>query len=306
VNLIYSLPPVEIGQFYASAPPKSWAMDVWGVSFLRNKTQGQGVTVAVLDTGIDDEHPDFAGLEILAKDFTNSRYGTKDLNGHGTHCAGTIASNNPNIGVCQKLNKLIVGKVLGDSGSGGDSGIAKGIRWAREEGADIISMSLGSSSPSSVIKSACDEVASDGAWIFAAAGNEGQQGVGYPGRFESCLSVAAVDKGLIVADFSSRGAKLDTCGPGVDIVSCKPKGGHQSMNGTSMATPFVAGLMALYLSLREMAEMPEMDYTQLRDLLYTRSVDLGRKGDDNDYGPGWINPLLLDLTTKPDPYPVEE
>lgn len=298
----YSLPPVTVGPAFAAAS-QSWAFPTWKVDDLRKLSDGSGVIAAVLDTGGDASHPDLRERIIAAKDFTGSRFGHQDRNGHGTHCLGTVGAANPLIGVSQGC-KLLNGKVLGDSGSGGDSGIAAGIDWAVASGAEVISMSLGSSSPSATIKAACERAVDAGVWVIAAAGNEGNAGIGFPGGFLSTISVAAIDRNFRVANFSSRGDKLDCSGPGVDIVSCKPGGGYQTMSGTSMATPFVAGLLTLLRAAIKAsgAKMPTLG--ELRTMLASRSVDLGIPGDDRDYGPGWVSPLMLGLSTVPNPLPI--
>lgn len=282
--------------------PASWAFAAWQVEDLRRVNSGAGVVTAVLDTGGDVDHPELTGRIRDSRDFTGSRIGFRDQNQHGTHCLGTVGGRSPGIGVangCQLLN----GKVLGDGGGGADSGIAAGIDWAVASGAEVISMSLGGSY-SSTIEAACKRAASAGVWCIVAAGNSGQGGVDYPGKLESVISVAAVDRNFKVAGFSSRGDKLDTSGPGVDIISAKPGGGYQSMSGTSMATPFVAGLMTCYRAALKATGQKIPDVYSLRGLLMSRSVDLGNPGDDSSYGPGWIAPLMLALSANPLPPPI--
>lgn len=297
-----SLPPIERGPEYASLSmaPESWAFAAWDVDRLRAVNNGKGVICAVLDTGGDVNHPELTGRIDASKDFTGSSYGFADRNGHGTHCLGTVGGSSLKIGVANGC-RLLNGKVLGDSGSGSDSGIAAGIDWAVEQGAAVISMSLGSSSPSQRIKDACDRAAVKGVWVVAAAGNEGNAGVGYPGGFPSCMSVAAVDRNFKVAGFSSRGNKLDTSGPGVQIVSAKPGGSYQEMSGTSMATPFVAGLLTCLRGGMIANGAPIPNTEELRRLLFNRSVDLGTPGDDTSYGPGWLAPLMLAMGATADP-----
>lgn len=297
----YSLPPI-FGVHDVAAPASSWAMAAWDVDQLRSVNDGQSVLTAVLDTGGDINHPELKGRIVASKDFTGSRVGFADSHGHGTHCLGTVGGLSRSIGV--SMAPLLNGKVLGDSGSGGDAGIAAGVRWAVGQGAEIISMSLGSSSPSPTIREACAEAAAKGVWVIAAAGNEGNAGIGYPGGYPECLSVAAIDRNFRIANFSSRGDKLDASGPGVDIVSAKPGGGYQSMSGTSMATPFIAGLLACFRGALKAKNRPIFDVGQLRAFLGTTAVDLGAKGDDRDFGPGWAAPLLLLVSTFTDPKPI--
>lgn len=279
--------------------PAAWAFAAWQVNDLRSKSDGTGVTAAVLDTGGDVDHFEITGRIRDSRDFTGSRIGFRDQNQHGTHCLGTVGGRSPSIGVANGCT-LLNGKVLGDGGGGADSGIAAGIDWAIDSGAEVISMSLGGSY-SSTIEAACNRAADKGVWCIVAAGNSGQGGVDYPGKLDSVISVAAIDRNFKIANFSSRGDKLDTSGPGVDCVSAKPGGGYQSMSGTSMATPFVAGLLTCLRAGLKSAKLPIPNVYGLRVLLMNRSVDLGRPGDDTDYGPGWLAPLMLQLSLVPDP-----
>jgi len=297
----YRLPPVFRGSNYAAAPG-SWAMPLWNVAALRAVADGTGIKTAVLDTGGDIRHPDLANRIVKSKDFTGSRGGPNDdRNQHGTHCLGTVGAANPDIGVSQGCD-LYCGKVLGDSGSGADSSIAGGIDWAAAEGCEVISMSLGGGY-SPTIEAACNRASAAGIWVIVAAGNSGSGGVDYPGQLRSCISVAAIDRTFRVANFSSRGDKLDCSGPGVDIISCKPGGGYQSMSGTSMATPFIAGLMTLLRAAMK-KQNALIGTEELRALLGSRTVDLGTAGDDNDYGPGWCSPLMLAIGLTPPPAPI--
>ena len=279
--------------------PESWAMKAWKVDDLRSVSDGAGVTTAVLDTGGDIDHPELKGRIRDSRDFTGSRIGFRDQNQHGTHCLGTVGGRSPSIGVANGCT-LLNGKVLGDSGGGADSGIAAGIDWAVASGAEVISMSLGGSY-SSTIESACKRAADKGVWCIVAAGNSGNGGVDYPGKLDCVASVAAIDRNFKIAGFSSRGDKLDTSGPGVDIVSAKPGGGYQSMSGTSMATPFIAGLLTCLRAGLKVRGIPIPDVYGLRLMLASISVDLGRAGDDTDYGPGWLAPLMLTLSLTPNP-----
>lgn len=297
----YRLPPVFRGASMVAAPG-SWAMPLWNVAALRGLSNGEGVKTAVLDTGGDIRHPDLANRIVKSKDFTGSRGGPNDdRNQHGTHCLGTVGAANPEIGVSQGC-ELYCGKVLSDSGSGGDPGIAAGVDWAVAEGCEVISMSLGGGY-STTIEAACNRASEAGCWVIVAAGNSGAGGVDYPGKLASCISVAAIDRAFKVANFSSRGDKLDCSGPGVDITSCKPGGGYQNMSGTSMATPFIAGVMTLLrAAMKKQGNLIRTE--ELRTLLGSRTVDLGAPGDDRDYGPGWCSPLMLAIGLTPPPPPI--
>lgn len=282
----------------------NWGMEVFGVERLRAVSDGKGIVIGGIDTGIDREHPLLSNC-IAAKDFTGSPVGSGDRNQHGTHISGTIAATDPRIGVASGC-KFVHGKALSDGGSGSGSWIAAAIRWCAAQGAEVISMSLGSSSQDTTITNAMKEVAEQGIWVVAAAGNSGgnTSDVDWPGRSPHCVSVAALNSNLTPASFSSAGAKIDTSGPGVNIWSTKPGGRYQQMSGTSMATPFVAGLLGCFRAALKDAGRPIPAVYQLRELLFSRSVDTYTPGDDRRTGPGWVSPLLLELGLTADPPPV--
>lgn len=300
----FGFDPLTYGDFYESlsSAPESWAMAAWQVDRLRSVSAGKHVLTAVLDTGCQIDHPALQGSVVASRDFTGSRIGFRDQNGHGTHCCGTVGGL-AKIGVAPDCG-LLNGKVLGDNGSGTDLAIAAGIDWAVQQGAEIISLSLGSSSPSRTIQAACDRAAADGVWVIAAAGNSGNRGIDFPGGFESTIAVAACDRNFKVAGFSSRGDKLDCTGPGVDIVSARPGGGYQSMSGTSMATPFIAGLLTCWRAALKKMNLPIPGTTALRSMLHSQAIDMDAPGHDRNSGPGWLAPLMLMLQLTPDPPPV--
>ncbi|MFJ9516815.1 S8 family serine peptidase [Kitasatospora sp. NPDC101801] len=228
---------------------------------------GQGVKVAVLDTGIDADHPDLAGQVLDTRNFTAETPDTDvhDAVGHGTFVASEIAgtgaaSKGAQRGVATGA-KLLVGKVLDDSGSGTDSQIIAGMQWAVDSGADVASMSLGSSEPTDCtdpMSVAAQSLAKSSKTLFVvAAGNLGQyQSVSSPGCAPDVLTVGAVDSADRTASFSSRGSvtgvhtlKPEIAAPGVDVTAAAAGGrgvyAYTAMSGTSMATPLVAGAAAL-------------------------------------------------------------
>lgn len=251
---------------------------------------GKGAKVAVLDTGIDATHPDVKDRVLETKSFVPGQ-DVVDRNGHGTHVASTIAgsgaaSDGVNKGVAPGAG-LIIGKVLGDDGSGADSGIIEAMEWARAEGADVVSMSLGSSTPddgTDPMSQAVDTLSADGGPLFViAAGNAyGAGTIGSPGSAGKALTVAAVDKQDQRAEFSSMGPlvrsyglKPDLSAPGVDINAAASQsvpgisGMYQSMSGTSMATPHVAGAAAI---LRQ--RHPDWSGRRIKDALMSTSKEL--------------------------------
>ncbi|MGX7825796.1 S8 family serine peptidase [Actinokineospora sp. 24-640] len=226
---------------------------------------GAGTTVAVLDTGVDERHPDLAGAVVDSRNFSDSAT-TDDLMGHGTHVASTITGDGGYQGVAPD-SVLLNGKVLGDGGGGYESDIIAGMEWAAAAGADVVNMSLGSSSPTDgtdPMSLAVNRLTAEtGALFVIAAGNSGPSSpsIGSPGSADAALTVGAVDRGDALASFSSRGPRIsdaaikpDITAPGVGIVAARaangrigdPVGdGHVSLSGTSMAAPHVAGAAAI-------------------------------------------------------------
>ncbi len=246
----------------------------WGLKATRvldSTYSGLGIKVAVLDTGLDLDHPDFAGRVIQSRSFINGE-AVQDRNGHGTHCIGTACGPKdspelPRYGIAYNAD-IFAGKVLSDRGSGSDSGILAGIEWAVNNGCAIISMSLGAPTQpgdtySPIYERVGQRALRNGSLIIAAAGNESTDRVtggrmvppnpvGYPANAPTLMAVAALDNQLQVAPFSNGtinldGGQVDIAGPGVDIHSTWPMPDrYLSISGTSMATPHVAGIAALY------------------------------------------------------------
>lgn len=279
----------------------NWGIEAFGVNQLRRLTDGAGVIAAITDTGVDRTHPILSNCSS-SRDFTGSPYGAADRHGHGTHCTGTVGGTDPRIGMAPGC-KTVHAKVLSDQGSGQGNWIAAGMQWAFDQGAEIISMSLGSPSQDPTITSKMQELAAQGCWIIAAAGNSGgnTQDIDWPGRSPYCISVAALAQNLTPASFSSAGAKIDSSFAGVNIWSAKPGGGYQQMSGTSMATPGVAGVLTLYRAALKAKGLPIPKVAELRTLLNTDSTDAHTPGRDRRTGPGWVTPILLALNLVPDP-----
>ena len=211
---------------------------------------GNGIKVAVLDTGFDLGHPEFAGRTIKAKTFVGQP--VPDLHGHGTHTTGTAlgpkspAGGVPRYGVAFK-GQMFVGKVLTNSGSGTQAQSLAGINWAVANKCAVISMSLGAQVPVQPAYTAAGQAAlNNGCLIIAAAGNAGPGFTGAPANSPTVMSVAAVDVHSKPAPFSCRG-KIEIAGPGVNVFSSWPRPKlHNTISGTSMATPHVSGCAALW------------------------------------------------------------
>ncbi len=254
---------------YALDSFRDSATATWGLQAVgadRSAFTGRGVKLCVLDTGIDLAHPDFQGRPIITRSFVPNE-GVEDGNSHGTHCAGTAAGGRsargtPRYGVAPEA-ALMIGKVLGNNGAGRERDILTAMLWAVEEGAAVISMSLGRAvqpgeGPSADYERLGSLALSRGTLIIAAAGNESGRAegriapVGAPANSPSILAVAALDPNLGVADFSSggvnpEGGEVDIAAPGVGILSSVPgPERYKALRGTSMACPHVAGLAALW------------------------------------------------------------
>jgi major intracellular serine protease len=262
------LPPfkVEAWQTMANEIPFGVKMmqapEIWE----QHGEQGEGIVIALLDTGIDKGHPDLRDNILDGRNFSDSGSADdyQDRNGHGTHCAGIIAgveNGSGIVGVAPKA-KLLVGKVLGDDGSGSYQSIIKGIKWAtnwrgpKGEKVRIISMSLGGSYNDPRQYKAILEAVSQGIMVVCAAGNEGDANEntyehGYPALYPETISVAACDENRKLADFSNNNLQVDVIGAGVKVLSTYPQSQYAVLSGTSMATPHIAGALALIIKIGE-------------------------------------------------------
>ena len=276
----------------------------WGLQatkVINSPYSGLGIKVAVLDTGLDLTHPDFAGRKITSQSFISGE-AVQDQNGHGTHCIGTACgprnpSALPRYGIAYNA-EIFAGKVLSNRGSGSDGGILAGIDWAITNSCQIVSMSLGAPTrPGDTYSRIYEQIGQralrQGTLIIAAAGNESRDPitgrrlsppnpVGHPANAPSLMAVAALDSQLQIASFSNgsinpNGGQVDIAGPGVDIYSTWPMSTrYRSISGTSMATPHVAGIAALYVEATKLSGYALWGYL-LRDAqrLPLPSADVG-------------------------------
>ncbi|MFC6093594.1 S8 family serine peptidase [Saccharothrix lopnurensis] len=242
----------------------TWGLQAVGANLCA--ATGRGVRLAVLDTGFTTAHADYASRTVVTQSFIKGET-VDDAHGHGTHCVGSAAgprkpAAGPGYGVAHEV-EIYAGKVLSNAGFGSDSGILAGIEWAISNGCAVISMSLGAAvrpgTPySQVFEQAATRALARGALIIAAAGNESRRPgsvnpVGHPANCPSILSVGAVDVDRAIAPFSCGTVdtigQVDLVGPGVDVYSSWNKddgaGMYKRIQGTSMATPHVAGVAAL-------------------------------------------------------------
>ena len=287
MNSVVQLPPFWRGEVYdvhAQALPYHLA-DTRMPQHWQHTMRGKGIRVGVADTGIDLEHPEIAGRVIDGKSFVSRRFSNDffDGNDHGHHVASIIAGKN--VGVAPAA-ELVIAKVLRDNGSGSNDGVAKGIDYLNETGCHIINLSLGGPVDDSRIREAIKRAIDAGKIIVAATGNEQAGHVSYPARH--CIGVGAVDRDLKLAYFSNRGKHVDLVGYGVDVYAAIPGGRYMRMSGTSMATPFIAGLIANRLSaeLHHTGAIQTDSHEKLLEL-ETKVVDLGPAGKDTSYGRGF-------------------
>jgi serine protease AprX len=266
---------------------------------------GKGVTIAIVDTGIDGTHPDFKGRIVGWKDIVNNKPEPYDDFGHGTHCAGIIAgsgaaSNGKYRGIAPEAD-LIAVKVLSKDGSGNESDILAGIEYAAGTDAQVISLSLGSDEHSQAICDAVSSAVRKGKIVVCAAGNSGPKGgtIGCPSDNKDVISVGAVDPADYLCSFSSRGPckdgslKPDIVAPGYQIISCRAHGimdnkavdkYYLAESGTSMACPMVSGTVALMMQVD-----PKLTPVEAKEVLEKTAKHLGTKTPNPEYGYGRIN-----------------
>ncbi|MEX0663530.1 MAG: S8 family serine peptidase [Acidimicrobiia bacterium] len=291
-------------------------------------TLGDGVVVAIVDTGINGVHTDLAGQFVPGVDWVvDGRPGCADAHGHGTHVAGVIAAiENNAIGIAGAAPnvKLMPVRVLGQNGSGLVSDLADGIKWAVDHGADVINLSLGDPAPMPTVQAMVQYARDHGVVVVASAGNCNPQcssdpegtpdGPVYPAAYPEAISVAANALAddpappevpplpLVRAPFSRANGEVDLSAPGSAIWSTYPNNGYIALSGTSMASPYVAAAAALFLAMCPAVRADDtvgavtLVTSKLTDPLSGAVIDLGLPGRDNSFGFGLIDPNAMLLS----------
>ncbi|MFE4895363.1 S8 family peptidase [Peribacillus butanolivorans] len=257
------------------AAPKIW-----------EKSKGKGITVAILDTGCDVDHPDLSERIIGGRNFTGDDNGNPDVytdyNGHGTHVAGTIAAVHNNTGVVGFAPEasLLILKVLDKNGSGQYDWIIKGINYAVEQKANIISMSLGGSEDVSELHQAIQNAIAKQILVVCAAGNEGDgrdstDELGYPAYYNEVISVGSINLQRRSSEFSNSNNEVDLVAPGEEILSTYLNGKYAKLSGTSMAAPHISGALALIKDMANKNFERILTEPELYAQLIKRTVPLG-------------------------------
>jgi hypothetical protein len=299
---------VSYGGSYVGTPDcDTDTPEAWDISIGSDES-----TIAILDTGVSS-HSEFNGRIVAGYNFISNNNNATDDHGHGTSCAGIAAAEGNNsigiAGVCWDCLIMPV-KVLDSSGYGDDTGISNGIQWAADNGADVISMSLGGGGYVSYTESAINYATENGTVVIAASGNDNASSISYPSAYSNCISVGALSpcnerKNLSSCDGenywgSNYGTGLDFLAPGVRIHTTTMGGGYTSeFNGTSSACPHAAGIAGLIKS-----EANNISAYDVRSLMQQSSVDIGTPGPDPQTAYGIVNAYnsLFNLLYNPDAF----
>ena len=296
---------VSIDAYNDTYRSQQWALTAFNAEAVHKSSRGAGITVAVIDTGVKESHPDLDPEIVLSgTDYIAPGTSANDENGHGTHVAGIIAAQRNNgrgIAGLAPRAKILPVRVLDRNGSGTSANVSKGIIYAADRGAKVINLSLGSTQSSSAMQSAVSYAISKNVLVVAAAGNRGCGILGtpteYPAAYSGVVGVGGVTPSLQRVSSSSCGSWVDVAAPGQSIMStmirssvglgCSSSADYCSLTGTSFATAFVSAAGALAIERRGWSQ------STVASRLQSTATDLSPSGKDKNTGAGFINPLKL-------------
>ena len=276
-----------------------WGVDRVGGDVLHaNGETGAGASIAILDTGVQVDHESLnvAGGATFGTSCGSCPEPYGDDQGHGTHCAGTAVAPDNGVGVVGVSldSDLYSVKVLDSSGGGSFADIAAGIEWAADQGIDVISMSLGGGSGTQSLEDAVNYAHNQGSFVVAAAGNDYGGSVGYPAAYDNAIAVSSTDSNDNLSSFSSTGPEVEIAAPGSDVYSTYINNGYDTLSGTSMACPHVAGAAAQLMA-------NGYSNTEARDQLFATAEDIGLSGNEQGNGLLDAEAAVLGDADPPDP-----
>ncbi len=268
---------------------QQWSLGTMGVYDAWEITTGSPLPIAVIDTGVDAGHPELSGRVLGGFNAITGSTDASDDNGHGTAVAGLIAAAGDNgegiAGLCWSC-LIIPVKACLSNGRCRDSSVISAIRWAIDNGARIINLSLGGSFDSPALRDAVRYASERGVLVVAASGNERADGnsPNYPAAYPETIAVGATGYNDEVTSFSNTGNFIDLVAPGIDIATTLPNNRYAIVTGTSFAGPLVVGAAALVMAIR-----PDLSHNDVRCILAISADDRGPPGRDDEYGYGRLN-----------------
>ncbi|WP_431478074.1 S8 family serine peptidase [Massilia eburnea] len=279
-----------------------WHINKIGAATAWDSVQGAGITIAILDSGMDAAHPDLAGNTVAGYNSYDNNTNTADVCGHGTKAAGSAAAAANNAvgvaGVANKARIMPVRIAYNNSGScyAYFSTMASGVTWAADHGARVVNISYANVPTSSAVQSAANYLKGKGGLLFVSAGNYNRDEGFTP--TDTMIAVSATDSADNRSSFSSYGAFVSLSAPGTGIYTTVMGGGYGAVNGTSFASPVAAGVAALVMSAN-----PSLSADQVKNILFTTAVDLGTAGRDIYFGYGRVNAAAAVAAAKSMPAP---